>query len=100
MNKKPIDKDLLLDNLYKHLTESKNHVNYSNSKMMNFIIYQAKKQEYRFFANTEKNKLEIYTYSLNNDNFQTHHNGVKTASLLELPRPVYDFIEDLTTGLI
>jgi hypothetical protein len=100
MNKKPIDKDLLLDNLFKHLTENKNHTCYSNSKMMNFITYQVKKHEYRFFANKQFNKLEIYTYSLNDENFQTHTNGFKTASLLNLPRPVYDFIEDLTAGLI
>lgn len=102
MNKQRIDKNKILDLFYQYLTESNDdHImvyKVSKTETMPAVYYGIHHAEYRIIANEKFNRLDIYSYFTNKDNnFQTHIIGSKTASLLNIPRAIYEMIEDRLT---
>jgi hypothetical protein len=98
MNKKLINKDKMLDMFYQYMSESNDGRIFSTriSKGESFptVSFGIHAGEYRFYADRKNNKLVIKSwFTRKPDNYQTHTVGANTASLLNIPRCVYDMIE-------
>lgn len=99
MTKKRINKNKLLDTLYECILNSNDDsVLFSKTKNVPYIVFDSSHMEFIFCANKAKNQLEVYSYFSNkNDNFQTHTIGLNTAELLNIPRIIFELIEDVLT---
>lgn len=97
MNKKSINKDQLLDNFYDYILTSNNPpIIFSKTKNKPVVYFGIHNGEYRFYANKENNRLEIESYFTNKpDNYQTHATGFNTAFALNIPRSIYEMIEQI-----
>lgn len=98
MNKKRINKNLMLDLFYQYLLESNDDLIYiqKTSKINSIptVAIGIHRGEYKISADKENNKLIIKSYFINgSDNFQTYAIGSQTAALYDIPRSIYDVIE-------
>ena len=102
MNKKRINKNQLVDLFYQYMTESNDEKiclkKISKTESMPIVYFGIHKGEYRFIADKNNVSMRIESYfSDKPDNLQIYIIGSGNISLFNIPRSVYDMIEETLT---